>query len=126
MVITVACLGLRVSELLGLRWGDIDFENLTVKIQRSVVEGKVNPTKSEASESTLPLARELADALLAHKVASAYTSDLDFVFAGDSGKPRWKDGLLTDYLKPAAVRAGIGKVGWHTFRHYSESRTITE
>jgi integrase len=25
--------------------------------------------------------------------------------------------MLTDHIKPAAVRAGIGKVGWHTFRH---------
>jgi integrase len=41
----------------------------------------------------------------------------DFVFAGDSGKPRWKDCLLADYLKPAAAKAGIGNIGWHTFRH---------
>ena len=25
--------------------------------------------------------------------------------------------MLTDHIKPAAVRAGIGKIGWHTFRH---------
>ena len=25
--------------------------------------------------------------------------------------------MLTDYIKPAAERVGIGKVGWHTFRH---------
>ena len=25
--------------------------------------------------------------------------------------------MLTDYIKPAAARAKIGKVGWHTFRH---------
>jgi integrase len=41
MVETVACLGLRVSELLGFQWGDIGFENLTARIQRSVVEGEV-------------------------------------------------------------------------------------
>jgi integrase len=39
------------------------------------------------------------------------------VFASDSGKPRWAGILLTDYIKPAAAKAGIGKVGWHTFRH---------
>ena len=32
MVITVACLGLRVCEMLGLQWGDLDPDNLTVKI----------------------------------------------------------------------------------------------
>ena len=117
MVIAIACLGLRVSELLGLQWGDIDFENLTVKIQRGVVEGKVNLTKTEASEGCLPLDPGLAETLLAHRVASKFVADSDFVFAGDAGKPRWKDCILADYIKPAAARANIGKVGWHTFRH---------
>ncbi|HTS71103.1 MAG TPA: hypothetical protein VMO17_19160 [Terriglobia bacterium] len=39
------------------------------------------------------------------------------VFAGESGKPRWKGCILADYIKPAAARADIGSVGWHTFRH---------
>jgi integrase len=117
MVITVACLGLRVCELLGLQWGDIDFESLTVRIQRSVVEGEVNETKTEASESTLPLDPDLAECLLAHKVSSNYKAGWDYAFAGPSGKPPWPDGLLTDHLKPAAKAAGIGNIGWHTFRH---------
>lgn len=29
--------------------------------------------------------------------------------------------MLADYVKPAAVRAGIGKVGWHMFRHMFSS-----
>ena len=39
------------------------------------------------------------------------------MFAGSTGKWQWKDSILSDYLKPAAARAKIGKVGWHTFRH---------
>ena len=117
MVITVACLGLRVCELLGLQWGDLDFENLTLKIQRSIVEGEVNEPKTEASESTLPLDPDLAEVLLAHKAGSHYKADSDYVFAGATGKPPWPDGILTDHLKPAAIRAGIGNIGWHTFRH---------
>jgi len=117
MVTTVACLGLRVSELVALQWGDLDFESLTVKVLRSFVRGEINPTKTEASESALPLDPDLAGVLLAHKGNSVYTSDSDYVFAGGSGKPRWADAILADYLKPAAARAGIGNVGWHTFRH---------
>lgn len=117
MVLTVACLGLRVCELLGLQWGDIDFENLTVKIQRSVVEGEVNETKTEASESTLPLDPGLAGDLLTRKGTARYTADSDFVFAGANGALPWPDGILTDHLKPAAAKAKIGNIGWHTFRH---------
>jgi integrase len=65
----------------------------------------------------LPLDQGLASELWTHKARSVYVTDSDFVFAGDSGKPRWKDCILADYLKPAADRAGVGKIGWHTFRH---------
>jgi len=34
-----------------------------------------------------------------------------------SGDGRWPDVMLTDHIKPAAVKAGIGNTGWHTFRH---------
>jgi len=125
MVITIACLGLRVCELIGLQWADIDFENLTVTIQRSVVEGEVNLTKNEASESTLPLDPELATVLLDHRRRVVCVAETDFLFVGDTGKPRWPDSILADHLKPAAVRAAIGKIGWHTFRHtYSKSSSF--
>lgn len=117
MVLTVACLGLRVCELIGLCWSDIDFDNLTVSVRRSVVEGEINPTKTEASEAALPLDPELATALLDHRRRSVYVGSDDFVFASSLGKPRWPDSMLADYLKPAAEQAGVGKIGWHTFRH---------
>ena len=43
------------------------------------------------------------------------------VMLGDSGKPRWGGIIFTDHIKPVAERAGIGKVGWHTFRHMFSS-----
>jgi len=117
MILVVACFGLRVSELLGLKWGDVNFKNLTIRVERSTVEGEVNETKTETSEGDLPLDPALAEALLAHRARSVYVSDSDFVFAGREGGVRWKDSILEDHIKPAAERAGIGKVGWHTFRH---------
>jgi integrase len=117
MVITIACLGLRACELLGLQWGDIDFENLTVKVQRSFVEGEIYPTKTEASAGELPLDPDLAGLLITHRAQSDYPTSADFVFAGSSGKPRWRGILFADHIKPAAVRAGLPNIGWHTFRH---------
>ncbi len=117
MVITIACLGLRVCELFGLQWGDIDFENLTVKVQRSYVEGEIYPTKTEASASELPLDPDLAALLLTHRARSEYSSSADFVFTGATGRPPWRGILFGDHIQPAAVRAGIGRIGCHTFRH---------
>jgi site-specific recombinase XerD len=39
------------------------------------------------------------------------------VFANNDGRPRGQQNILQRHLRPAALRAGIGKIGWHTFRH---------
>jgi integrase len=117
MVLVAACLGLRVSEIMGLQWGDFDWENLTVMVQRSVVHGRVGDTKTQASFRPLPLDTRLAVSLRELRNRSDYTKQEDFVFANAKGRPRWQESILHRQLKPAAVRAGVGKIGWHTFRH---------
>ncbi len=77
MVLTAGCLGLRVSGLLSLQWGDFDFDNLAVKIQRSVVEGRIYETKTEASEGVLPVAPELGAALMAYRKVSSFSAGSD-------------------------------------------------
>jgi integrase len=49
MVLIAGCLGLRVSEIVALQWGDFDFPGLTLLIQRSVVHGRVGDVKTEYS-----------------------------------------------------------------------------
>ncbi len=55
MVLVAACLGLRVSEIIGLQWGDFNWENSTVLMQRSVVQARVGDTKTEYSRRPLPV-----------------------------------------------------------------------
>jgi integrase len=117
MVLVAGCLGLRASELMGLQWGDIDWDNLTVFIRRSATGSHIYETKTEQSNKSVPLDPNLAEVLLRHKETSNYKAPTDFVFAGDSGRPRWRGVLFSDHIQPAAARAGIGKIGWHTFRH---------
>ncbi|HTQ96426.1 MAG TPA: site-specific integrase [Candidatus Acidoferrum sp.] len=117
MVLVAGCLGLRASELMGLQWGDVDWDNLTVFIRRSASGKHVYDTKTEQSSKPVPLDPSLAEVLLRHKENSKYKNSSDFVFAGDSGQPRWRGILFADHIKPASEKAGIGKLGWHTFRH---------
>ena len=49
MVLIAACLGLRASEIMGLQWGDFNWEDRTLLVRRSVVQGRVGDTKTEAS-----------------------------------------------------------------------------
>jgi len=117
MVLVAGCLGLRISEISGLQWGAIDWDRLTLSVQRSVVSGRVYETKTEASQKPLPLDPDLAEILLRFRGRAVYVAPSDFIFAGNSGRPRWPGIMLTDHIKPAGQRAGIGKIGWHTFRH---------
>jgi integrase len=117
MVLIAACLGLRVSEIMGLQWGDFEWENFSVMVRRSVVHGRVGDTKTEASFRPLPVDTRLMAPLQELRNRSSYTNQEDFVFANATGRPRWQESILHRQLKPAAVRAGVGKIGWHTFRH---------
>jgi integrase len=117
MVLIAACLGLRASEIMGLQWGDFNWADRTLLVRRGVVQGRVGDTKTEASGLPLPVDPNLADALRAHWQRSLHREPFDWVFANRQGKPRWQESILRRHIKPAAVRAGVGKIGWHTFRH---------
>lgn len=83
IVIVHQCLGLRSCETVALKW--LDFDDLTVHIQRSFVRGEVNEVKTDASDSVLPLDADLAHILLSHKARSKFTSPDDYVFANARG-----------------------------------------
>jgi integrase len=119
MVLVAQCLGLRVSEILGLRWGDFDFEKHTVLVQRSIVGGRVDDVKTEYSKDDVPLDSRLAEVLLQWRSASTFQQDSDWVFANPSTKkPYHQESLQKTQLKRAAKLAKLGDgIGWHTFRH---------
>jgi integrase len=125
MVLIAASLGLRASEIMGLQWSDFDWVNRTVLIRRGVVNGRPGDTKTEASRKALPVDSSLADALLElRRNKTPHPGTDDWLFGNRFGRPRSQQDILRRHIKPDAVRAGLGKIGWHTFRHYAESRTM--
>jgi integrase len=51
-------------------------------------------------------------------VAGSTAKSDDWVFANpETGKPYWPGRIQENWLVPAAETAGIGRIGWHTFRH---------
>jgi integrase len=69
MVQVAMCLGLRVSEVLALKWSDFDFENLTLEVVRGLVHGRISDVKTEYGEDLLPLDSAFADAGMAETVS---------------------------------------------------------
>lgn len=117
MVLVAACLGLRASEIVGLQWGDFNWEDLTLLVKWSVVHGRVADTKTEASQLPLPIDPRLARTLREHWKRSLHRRSEDWVFGNLEGSPRWQESILHRQLRPATLGAGLGKIGWHTFRH---------
>lgn len=115
------CLGLRCSEILGLKWSDVDWETLTLMVQRAVVAGRLDTVKTKYSHTRVPLDPSLAESLLSWKVKSSFADDNDWVFAspyqaGEMPYRAW--GIQQRRIRSAAKRAGLGAgIGWHTFRH---------
>ena len=113
--------GLRRGELIGLQWEDVDFENFSIHVRRSVVMMVQGNTKTEASAKDVPLDAALAESLLKLRLSSPYNRSQDWVFASPRRKgkqPYWPDALWKRYGRPAVTKAGISKrVGFHTFRH---------
>ena len=119
MCIVAMCLGLRVSEILGLKWEDVDWDGLRLGVHRAYVYGKQGDVKTQASHRWMPLDRSLADRLREHKARFAPQAKLDeWIFANpETGKPYWPGRIQENWLVPAAQKAGISRIGWHTFRH---------
>jgi integrase len=86
-------------------------------IRRAVYQYHVGPAKTAHSEAVLPLAPKVLQALQEWLGQAVYRSTTDFVFASDRGGPIDADKIRSRVLQPAALRAGIGKIGWHTLRH---------
>lgn len=89
---TLAALtGARVSELLGLTWADVrlaDLDDAELEFSWQVDrQGRRQPTKTDGSARTVPIPRELARILAAHKLASAFSGQEDYVFATRTGGP---------------------------------------
>ena len=80
--------GLRTGELVGLRWSDVDFENRTISINRSmeyrhsVGEWRVGEPKSKSGYRTIPLTEEALNILLNQKEKNKQIEEI---------QPEWED-----------------------------------
>jgi integrase len=121
MIVCDALTGLRRSELMGLKWQDLDFIGRRINIVRSVVDQAIGKCKTEASRKPVVMDEHIARALLAWRQESTYTAPPDWVWASTQmvGKqPLWLSTIMRYYIQPAAKRVGIStRIGWHTFRH---------
>ena len=92
LTLSDAATALRVSELLGLMWMDLDFTGLAIYVRRAYVWGRFKEPKSKASKAPVPTHPLLAGFLLAWRERTRYQQDNDYVFPSVKlrGKNRYK------------------------------------
>jgi integrase len=118
MVLIAGCLGLRASEIVGLQWGDFDFQKSTLLVQRGVVHGRVDDVKTEYSRDAMPIAPELVKELIEYR-SRCYPTEEGWLFANPAThKPYHQEEIQKKHILRAASAAAIkSRVGWKTFRH---------
>ncbi len=117
MVIIAMCLGLRVSEILALKWPDFDFEEGTLMITRGTVHGRIGRVKTEYSEDEMPLDPAFAHIIQKWRMQCP-ASEGRWVFPNPNTGGVWHSSVLQgDILVPAGKKIGVLRLGWHTFRH---------
>lgn len=124
LVRTAAMTGLRQSELLGLRWRDVDWQAQRVRVRNPYVRGEFSSEgKSDLStRRSVPMADRVAADLDQWSRRSAYTGDDDLVFAHpQSGRPLDRS-KVSKRFKQACLDAGVRPVRFHDLRHTFATR----
>jgi integrase len=120
-ILIAASTGLRRSEIRGLQWQDVDFDELWLHLRRGIVRTVQTKLKTEGSRRGVPLPPDLANVLRRWREETPHRADDDWVLASpetNGENPIWLDMVLQNHIKPVLKCLGIPKkVGWHTFRH---------
>jgi integrase len=107
--------GLRLGELLALRWQDVNLDLRRLVVHRSLSSGVEGPTKSWQARF-VPLSDGAADAFHCLLERGEFTTATDYVFCNRFGRPL--DGAaLRRRFKRAAAAAGLRVLRFHALRH---------
>lgn len=126
MALLHACTAVRPEEGFALKWSDIDWGNNLINLNRAWSKGKVTDGKNSSALVPIAMDQVLAGFLLEWRRESPYAKDDDWVFPSLTLKgkvPRSASSAAQDYLRPAAVYAGVieeasrKRFGWHNLRH---------
>ena len=111
----LAFTGLRIGELLALRWRNVDLERGLLRVTQTVYDGHFDEPKSPRSKRSVPLGPRSIEILSARK--PAVTNPDGLVFCTREGTALDRHNLLNRELKPTCKKLGLAGVNWHWLRH---------
>lgn len=113
--------GMRPGELISLTWKDIDFDNRSININKTTVNGKIGLPKTTASKRVIDMLQGAYEALMAQYQLSGHT---EYVFTNSRGKRFYSHDIINVNLKKRLVTLGIEVRSLYQLRHSFASRMI--
>ena len=115
LFLTASFTGLRMGELLALRWRCVDFARRSIRVERGFTLGTEDTPKSNR-ERVVPMAPEVEQALARLGQREDWTEDEDLVFCGSHGGHLSPSKLRVRY-RTALDAAGLRRLRFHDLRH---------
>jgi integrase len=123
-VATLFGTGARQSEVIALRWGDIDLRSGTLSISKSHYMGEDGPTKTAASERVIALGMPVIEALKAIK--PLHVTETDLVLKNSEGRPINEDKWRKKYWYRALRGCNIRPRKFYATRHTFISDALSQ
>ena len=118
MILCALRTGMRLGELLGLRWEDVDFKRRQISVRRSRVRGRESTPKNNRVRH-IPMSDQL------FQVLTRRTRHSDVVFSVEPGRVPTNRTAGTG-LKKALQKAEMRHIGWHVLRHTFASQLASQ
>jgi integrase len=117
--------GLRLGELLGLQWQDIELDDGVLHVRRQwTLTRELTEPKTKRGVRRVPLGADMVAFLRRHKMASKFSKPEDFVFASKAGTPLSHRNVQVRGFEAARDKAGLpDKLTFHAMRHAFASLT---
>jgi integrase len=124
--------GMRLGELIGLQWGDVDFRGGFIELRRACFKGRLITPKNGKSRR-IDMSRQLSDTLktlrAARKkeaLAKGWGEVPEHIFINEAGKFLDGDNLRRRIFVPLLGKAGMRKIRIHDLRHTFASLLIQQ
>jgi len=115
--------GMRLGEILGLEWGDIDFAGRFIEVRRNRVAGRVTTPKNgkgrriDMSTQLTEILRGLLTQRKAERLKRRWKELPNAVFCTEGGTPLDGDNLRHRVFYKTLDRAGLRRIRFHDLRH---------
>ena len=109
--------GLRIGEIMGLRWEDVDLVAGRLVVNRAVSRGRIGSPKNGRTRE-IPLGIDVLRALKDHRHLKG-----ESVFCGPAGRLLHKNETKHPLWR-ACRKAGLRQIGWHALRHSFASHLV--